>query len=408
MKKILLFILSIFCISNSYAEDVVQVVPFIKPAGTGLKADGVSLSGQMTDINLYSDTKQYVALQFSLYVPSGLKIGFKAGSRCYKEIDWDDSVIQCHKVSASKAQQDENMPGYDFYVVSITDQETPNHVFVGNSGKDVVKLAYGIPSTMENGTYKIYMKNIKLIVSGTEKVEIPNATSYFVVGNESSLPTVNLDGFVSSAVINQLPNGANIDLTGATQVYGACANNINNSYSREVANEWNTICLPFDAQSTDAVKFYEITSVGSDALEVAAVKKLAAGTPALAKVTGSTLTVEGTGAISTTLNNGTMKGTFRPINVTESGTYYIKGGQFWEINDNFNVGAFKAYFTNVNGNAKGNVLDIVEDATAINAVSADLNGIEEIYGVNGTRQQNLQNGLNIVKIGDKVMKVLVK
>lgn len=46
-------------------------------------------------------------------------------------------------------------------------------------------------------------------------------------------------------------------------------------------------------------------------------------------------------------------------------------------------------------------------STKVNTVASQ-NAVKEVYGMNGVRQHALQNGLNIVKMGDRVMKIVVK
>lgn len=297
--------------------------------------------------------------------------------------------------------------GFNRYLIYSGDANP----FKGSSGK-FFSILVMTPEDAPAGYYPVIVKSSTYATKSP--VDEENITfsrdlvSYIKVGNPDPMNVVVApECDVTSSAVATLPADATIDFSKATAVYGNSTNEVKSTYTRKVTNEWNTICLPFEAKSTEAVKFYSIDKVGEDFVEVTYKQSLNACEPALVKVAGETLTVEGTGVNTSALSPGTMVGTFEPIKVTDEGSYYIKDNKFLSKNEYFNVGAFKAYYQNV-ASAKGNVLDIIEEATAINAANADLNGIEEIYGVNGTRQQNLQNGLNIVKMGDKVMKVVVK
>ena len=51
---------------------------------------------------------------------------------------------------------------------------------------------------------------------------------------------------------------------------------------------------------------------------------------------------------------------------------------------------------------------LLGEATAIKAIEVLTNGKAEIYNAAGARQQRLQKGVNIIKNGDKTVKVMVK
>lgn len=400
MKKVLFFVFGVFSAMFVYADNIL----FVNPCTIKSGVTSYSFSNVLT-ISLDNDVEdEFTAFQFDLFLPNGMTIS--TNSR-YIELSQERFEFDTEEETPYATLGISNKSNGHYLITLYDMQNRPIHGKNGN----IITFCYKTTADFNDTYAPILIKDAVITRVDRTDVKLDCVTSYAKVGTLSDVD-ITPEGILPAEVVADIPANATVDLSKTTAIYGTNnSNSLNVKYSRTVANEWNTICLPFDAQSTEAVKFYEITSVGTDALEVSAVKNLAAGTPALAKVAAGaiTLSVQGTGTINTSLHNdGTMLGTFKPIKVNDEDTYYIKDNAFYSINEYFNVGAFKAYFTNVAGNAKANVLDIVEDATAINAVSADLNGIEEIYGVNGTRQQNLQNGLNIVKIGDKVMKVLVK
>lgn len=398
MKKILFSLLSLLSFSAINAANEVSIAPNTSLiAGT---AGEIWISIDMPEFN-----DALINITTDIQFPEGWTVGTTIqgySDQCKWDYDFDEPGSVSHFTSSGT----KNGSIYRFLVYSSDAQP-----FKGSKG-NFFAIKVKAPAGTADGYYPVIVKSSTYACKST--IDAENVTfsrdlvSYIKVGNPNPMSVeVTPECDVTSSAVATLPAGATIDFSKATAVYGNSTNEVKSTYTRKVTNEWNTICLPFEAKSTEAVKFYSIDNVGDDYVEVTYKQSLNACEPALVKVAGEELTVEGTGVNTSALSPGTMVGTFEPIKVTDAGSYYIKGNKFYSINEYFNVGAFKAYYQYV-PSAKGDVLDIVENTTDINAVSADLNGIEEIYGVNGTRQQNLQNGLNIVKIGDKVMKVLVK
>ena len=188
------------------------------------------------------------------------------------------------------------------------------------------------------------------------------------------------------------------------------------TYTRTMTNEWGTICLPYDVSSNDDAEYYNITGVNNGALVVEKVNTLTAGTPALVrKLSGTGITATAANApVSATVNNTTgtvnMYGTYERTQITDANAYYIKDNKFWQCNNFFYCGAFRAYFT-ITGTPSPS-FDIIidgDDPTAIASAEADNNEAVAIYSVDGTRLGTLRSGINIVKQANgKTQKVVVK
>lgn len=188
------------------------------------------------------------------------------------------------------------------------------------------------------------------------------------------------------------------------------------TYTRTMSNEWGTICLPYEVSGDANTKYYTITSIENNTLVVSEVATLAAGTPALVqKVSGDAITATATNApVSATINNTTgsvnMYGVFERTKVEDANAYYIKDNKFWQCNNFFYCGAFRAYFT-VSG-AGSNSFSIVtdnDDPTAIASAEAGDNEPVAIYSTDGTRLGTLRSGINIVKQANgKTLKIQVK
>ena len=188
------------------------------------------------------------------------------------------------------------------------------------------------------------------------------------------------------------------------------------TYTRTMTNEWGTICLPYDVSSNATTKYYTINAIENNALVVSEVATLTAGTPGLVqKVSGDAITATATNvpvSASIAAPSGTVKmyGVYERTKVEDPNAYYIKDNKFWQCNNYFFCGAFRAYFTT--SGAGSNSFIIVtdnDDPTAIASAEASNNEPVAIYSTDGTRLGTLRSGINIVKQANgKTRKVFVK
>ena len=188
------------------------------------------------------------------------------------------------------------------------------------------------------------------------------------------------------------------------------------TYTRAMTNEWGTICLPYDVSSSSTAKYYTVSAIENNALVVSEVATLTAGTPGLVqKLDGDAITATATDVpVSATIvaPSGSVKmyGVYEQTRVEDPNAYYIKDNKFWQCNNYFFCGAFRAYFTA--SGAGSNSFSIVtdnDDPTAIASVEAGNDAAVAIYSTDGTRLGTLQKGVNIVKLANgKTQKVVVK
>ena len=105
-----------------------------------------------------------------------------------------------------------------------------------------------------------------------------------------------------------------------------------------------------------------------------------------------------------------MYGVYEKTKVEDPNAYYIKDNKFWQCNNYFFCGAFRAYFTA--SGAGSNSFSIVtdnDDPTAIASVEAGNDAAVAIYSTDGTRLGTLRSGINIVKQANgKTLKIQVK
>lgn len=202
------------------------------------------------------------------------------------------------------------------------------------------------------------------------------------------------------------------------------------SYSRAMSNEWGTLCLPFEIKSDqDATcKFYELKEVKETEIVLTEMTgNIPAGTPVLVRrnAEGTDISLNATNAAITvapaagsSANGFSLVGRFTASDALPADNYIISNNKFWRVSDltskegvtDVKVGPFRAYLQSSGvQNVRMMSLSIGDDTTtAIDVLNAADEGEAEIYDLNGHRLQGLQKGMNIVKRGNKTMKVIIK
>ena len=228
--------------------------------------------------------------------------------------------------------------------------------------------------------------------------------------------------------INALP----LDDSKAYTLYEDC-NVTSASYARAMKSEWGTLCLPFTIDPTseaNTCNFYTLQNIGNESVVLELIENgtVEAGQPVVIRKKDNTQTdilinnVENAQAVkepkNTNIGNRLM-GTFTNMELADD-CYFIANNQFRLVSNykpaasGVKLAAFRAYIqpqkTNVKhapslnisvndkttGIENTNVLDLLNDKEA------------EYYDVNGRRIQNLQKGINIVKKGNKTMKIVCR
>lgn len=206
------------------------------------------------------------------------------------------------------------------------------------------------------------------------------------------------------------------------------------SYARAMKSEWGTLCLPFTIDPTseaNTCNFYTLQNIGNESVVLELIENgtVEAGQPVVICKKDNTQTdirinnVENAQAVKEPKNTNTgnrLMGTFTNMELADD-CYFIANNQFRLVSNykpaasGVKLAAFRAYIQpqeqadvkqapslniSVNDKTTGientNVLDLLNDAEA------------EYYDVNGRRIQNLQKGINIVKKGNKTMKIVCR
>ena len=209
----------------------------------------------------------------------------------------------------------------------------------------------------------------------------------------------------------------------------------NASYEREVKSEWATLCLPYTIQpgsEDNTCYFYTLKSVGAKSVELVRVEEgvIEAGQPVVVRkksaeqisfhvVSGTASPNEKAKAVKepkTEEGAPRLIGTFAPIELKDD-CYFIAKDLFRLVSDykpaakGVKIAAYRAYIqpdaTQKGGSAQLTI-GVDEGTNQVDAATLVdlLNDTEaEYYDVQGRRIPQLQRGINIVKVGSKVMKV---
>lgn len=323
----------------------------------------------------------------------------------------------------------------DLSSFDISGAGSVNYLFDGCSAlqtiyvSDLFKIKYGVKSsnmfrdchllkgaisfepTKKNETYANYKSGYLTKKVGTNGNEIIGATGY-------------------PLTIDALP----LDDSKAYKLYEDCDVNAA-SYEREVKSEWATLCLPYTihpSSEDNTCYFYTLKSVGTESVELVRVEEgvIEAGQPVVVRKKNADQTsfcvVSGTAtpdvkakAVTKPTNRETghrLMGTFAPIELADD-CYFIAKDLFRLVRDykpaatGVKIAAYRAYIqpdaTQKGGSAQLTI-GVDEGTSQVDAATLVdlLNDTEaEYYDVQGRRIPQLQRGINIVKVGSKVMKV---
>lgn len=281
-----------------------------------------------------------------------------------------------------------------------------------------LKGAISFEPTKKNETYANYKSGYLTKKVGTNGNEIIGATGY-------------------PLTIDALP----LDDSKAYKLYEDCDVN-DASYERQVKSEWATLCLPYTihpSSENNTCYFYTLKSVGAKSVELVRVEEgvIEAGQPVVVRkknaeqtsfrvVSGTASPDEKAKAVTEPMTgeNGQQNaargprliGTFAPIELNDD-CYFIAKDQFRLVSDykpvatGVKIAAYRAYIqpdAMQEGRSAQLTIGVDEGTNQVDAATLVdlLNDTEaEYYDVQGRRIPQLQRGINIVKVGSKVMKV---
>ena len=239
---------------------------------------------------------------------------------------------------------------------------------------------------------------------------------------------------IKNIKFQSLPQGINnikqkdVILNDASFISDQATGIVNNiSYSRTISNAWGTLVLPYSLTLTgdEPYSLYAIERISKDELVLSRLNgEVAAGTPCMVKRNGEQK------EMIFTAKNATLNMTIQPIAVNElkfQGTYHakkvtdgyiIRNGLLWNVaklkeasqqTEAIMVGPFRSWLDGTTNGAARLSIRIDDSATGIDDPISSLNADDvEYYDLNGRRLTAPQQGINIMKRGNKTMKVIIK
>ena len=265
---------------------------------------------------------------------------------------------------------------------------------------------------------------------GKLKAQITFPATLEKIGTDVFSGTTN----IKSVKFQSLPQGINnikqkdVILNDASFISDQATGTVNNiSYSRTITPTWGTLVLPYSLTLTgnEPYSLYAIESISTDELVLSRLNgDVAAGTPCMVKRNGEKE------EMTLTANNATLNMTIQPIAVNElnfQGTYHakevtdgyiIRNGLLWNVaklkaasqqTEAIMVGPFRSWLDGTTNGAAKLSIRVDDSATGINDPISSLNADDvEYYDLNGRRITAPQQGINIMKKGNKTMKVIIK
>lgn len=230
--------------------------------------------------------------------------------------------------------------------------------------------------------------------------------------------------------------GSQLEIVGLTlsddkalELYEACFVQ-NGSYTRPMASTWGTLCLPYVIKPSDrnTCLFYKIETMENDKVLLTEITRghILAGTPLVVRKKDDSqedISIYSEYAMMSTAPSNDkanpLKGTFSTTELTDD-CYFIAKNQF-RLVENYKgaasgvkVAGFRAYLQpeTTAGSKWADVLSIGIDDEATGIESAEVidwlnNPSAEYYDLKGRRVEGLQKGINIVKVGKRVKKVVI-
>lgn len=215
----------------------------------------------------------------------------------------------------------------------------------------------------------------------------------------------------------------------ALELYEAC-NVQDGTYTRPMASTWGTLCLPYAIKPSisNTCLFYKIETMEDDKVLLTEIPHghILAGTPLVVRKKDDSqkdISIYSEYAMMSTApsndNANPLKGTFSTTELTDD-CYFIAKNQF-RLVENYKgaatgvkVAGFRAYLQpeTTAGSKRADVLSIGIDDEATGIESAEVidwlnNPSAEYYDLKGRRVEGLQKGINIVKVGKRVKKVVI-
>ena len=265
----------------------------------------------------------------------------------------------------------------------------------------------------------------------TGQVTLPKSLKkigYYVFSNTNNIKTVNFQSLPEgiSGFLGQKKKA--VSLSDESYISDKASGTVNEiSYTRQMSNNWGTLVLPYSLTLTgeESYRLYTIDKMEGEELVLKQLEgTVAAGTPCVVKRNGTEAKLT-FGPNYATLNMarvaqdvGGMK--FRGTYWTEdvNSGYVISKNSFWNVEElkgstsvkGVKVNPFRAWLDGTSANAPAQLsMRIDGSTTGIDAIDALNDAEAEYYDLSGKRLDELQRGVNIVRMkSGKTKKIIIK
>ncbi|WP_440422945.1 leucine-rich repeat domain-containing protein [Prevotella merdae] len=265
----------------------------------------------------------------------------------------------------------------------------------------------------------------------TGRVTLPKSLKkigFTVFLNANNIKTVNLQSLPEGISGSLGYKEKAVSLSDDSYISDQASGTVNEiSYTRKMSSDWGTLVLPYSLTLTgeESYRLYAIDKIDGNELVLSCIEgTVAAGTPCVVKRNGTEAELT-FGANDAELNMAisdqnvggmTFHGTYTTKEVNSG--YVISKDCFWNVAELMSsnhvkgakVSPFRAWLSSTSANASAQLsMRIDGSTTGINAIDALNDAEAEYYDLSGKRLDELQRGVNIVRMkSGKTKKIIIK
>lgn len=298
--------------------------------------------------------------------------------------------------------------GYDIYFDKGNTDWESYCLYAWHENADLKHRGMGWPgfemTDLGNGLYKIH-----IIDNNFTRIIFNNGKD----SNDGGIQTDEMKG-QAGKIYYISDQGIDITVSGSISQGSTSYTASSASYSRTCANQWGSLCLPFEFSAKQAgVTFYKMTNVelGENGFMTFTPIEgvISAGQPVAFKLDNvgdlsisnndangvSVVTIAGTFG---PINDWYMKGTF--TNTSASNIYIIQSNGIRYASSEFNLAPYRAWFT---GNGNGAPLRIsVDDTEGLQYVEQEDGTVKAFFDLQGRKLDSARKGL-VIENGKIIM-----
>lgn len=341
-----------------------------------------------------------------------------------------------HMFAGTNAIHSLDLSGFDMNKVTTTDGMFAGCYHLASIYADDWSNNSNITDSKDMFAGCVSLKGAKgYMREGTDGIEMANGqTGYFMPtyknDGKDTYPTVdiNLASYPCGTVSLNLKNKETFEAPYPFYIDKG-------TYTREnMRSNWGTVCLPFAidvANTENNCEFYQLDGINGENITVSQINTtIPAGTPVIVKRTSGTdlkifsptdyASIVTQPVVGTGVNH--LVGTFTKQELIKQNCYFIASDKFWQVTakdaegntiKGVYVPPFRASITAAEGETLAQSLGIViaDETNGIGltpTVEDLLSEKAEYFDLQGRRLDGPQKGINIVRMGGKTRKVVIK